>query len=155
MILTNRSIKELIWFFEIILLYSDKLYVNESVQRKIWVYDIVEEGFIKNKQEFISFEDFGLDGMRCDGNGNIYVCRYGKGTIAIISPEGILLKEIELKGKKPTNITFSNDYKKCYITIADRGCIEIVKLWLKKNKDKTFEESICHWFATFNKYFCL
>ena len=63
-----------------------KLYVNESVQRKIWVYDIVENGLLRNKQELISFEDFGLDGMRCDENGNIYVCRYGKGTIAIISP---------------------------------------------------------------------
>jgi len=66
--------------------------------------------------------------MRCDGNGNLYVCRYGKGTVAILNPEGILLKEIKLKGKKPTNITFSNDFKKCYITIADRGCIEIVEL---------------------------
>jgi gluconolactonase len=105
-----------------------KLYVNESVQRKIWVYDIVEEGLIKNKQEFIAFEDFGLDGMRCDENGNIYVCRYGKGTIAVISPEGILLKEVKVKGENPTNITFSNDYKKCYITIADRGCIETLTL---------------------------
>jgi gluconolactonase len=33
-----------------------------------------------------------------------------------------------LKGKKPTNITFSNDYSTCYVTIADRGCIEVVKL---------------------------
>ena len=105
-----------------------KLYVNESVQRKIWVYDIIDNGFIANKQEFIAFEDFGLDGMRCDRKGNIYVCRYEKGTIAVISPTGKLLREIKLKGKKPTNITFSNDYKKCYITIADRGCIEIVKL---------------------------
>ena len=105
-----------------------KLYVNESVQRKIWVYDIVENGLLRNKQEFISFKDFGLDGMRCDGNGNVYVCRYGKGTIAVISPTGRLLKEIVLKGKEPINITFSNDYKNCYITIADRGCIEVIKL---------------------------
>lgn len=105
-----------------------KLYVNESVQRIVWVYDIVEDGLLTNKQAFITFEDFGLDGMRCDGNGNLYVCRYGKGTVAILNPEGVLLKEIKLKGKKPTNITFSNDFKKCYITIADRGCIEIVEL---------------------------
>ncbi|TYP99451.1 sugar lactone lactonase YvrE [Tenacibaculum adriaticum] len=105
-----------------------KLYVNESVQRKIWMYDILENDLLNNKQEFFSFEDFGLDGMRCHENGNLYICRYGKGTVAIISPEGKLLKEIKLKGQKPTNITFSNDYKNCYITIADRGCIEIVEL---------------------------
>jgi sugar lactone lactonase YvrE len=92
------------------------------------VYDITKNGSLKNKQEFFSFDDFGLDGMRCDKNGNIYVCRYGKGTVAIISPAGKLLQEIALKGKKPTNITFSNDYSTCYVTIADRGCIEVVKL---------------------------
>jgi gluconolactonase len=105
-----------------------KLYVNESFQRKIWVYDIVENGLLKNKKAFISFDDFGLDGMRCDPNGNIYVCRYGKGTIAILSPSGKLLKELKLKGEKPTNITFSNDYKKCYVTVADRGTIEVISL---------------------------
>ncbi|MGB1042991.1 MAG: SMP-30/gluconolactonase/LRE family protein [Tenacibaculum sp.] len=105
-----------------------KLYVNESVQRKIWVYDITNNGFVTNKKEFFSFNDFGLDGMRFNNQGNLFVCRYGKGTVAIISPEGKLLNEIQLKGKKPTNITFSNNYKQCYITIADRGCIEIVSL---------------------------
>ena len=105
-----------------------KLYVNESVQRKLWVYDIVENGLIQNKKEFMSFEDHGLDGMRCEPNGNLYVTRYGKGTVIILSPDGVLLKEIELKGKKPSNLTFSNDYKTIYITMADRGCIEVVNL---------------------------
>lgn len=105
-----------------------KLYVNESIQRKIWVYDILNNGTIANKKELISFEDFGLDGMRFHENGNLYVCRHGKGTIAIISQDGVILNEIKLKGQKPTNITFSTDYKKCYITIADRGCIEVVKI---------------------------
>lgn len=105
-----------------------KLYVNESIQRKIWVYDIMENGSVSNKKELIAFEEYGLDGMRCDLKGNIYVCRYGKGTVAIISPKGEFIHEIPLKGKKPTNITFSPDYSTCYITIADRGCIEKVKL---------------------------
>lgn len=105
-----------------------KLYVNESVQRKIWSYDILEDGAINNKKAFYSFDDFGLDGMRFHKNGNLFVCRYGKGTVAIISPEGKLLKEIKLKGKNPTNITFNSNYKKCYITVADRGCFEMVNL---------------------------
>lgn len=105
-----------------------KLYVNESVQRKIWVYDILNNGFVENKQEFISFDDFGMDGMRFDGSGNLYVCRYGKGTVVVLSSSGKLVREIELIGKNPSNITFSNDFKKCYITMADRGNIEVVEL---------------------------
>ena len=105
-----------------------RLYVNESVQRKIWVYDILKNGGVANKKELISFEDFGLDGMRCDQEGNLYVCRYGKGTVVVISPDGVILNEVELKGKKPTNITFSPDYKGCYITVADRGCLEYIKI---------------------------
>lgn len=105
-----------------------KLYVNESVQRKIWVYDILNNGFVENKQEFISFDDFGMDGMRFDGSGNLYVCRYGKGTVVVLSSSGELVREIVLIGKNPSNITFSNDFKKCYITMADRGNIEVVEL---------------------------
>src|SRR5690606_32488343 len=105
-----------------------KLYVNESVQRKIWVYDILDNGFIENKQEFISFEDFGLDGMRFDDRGNLYVCRYGKGTVVVLSSSGEIVREIQLIGKNPSNLTFSNDYKKCYITMADRGNLEVVDL---------------------------
>lgn len=104
------------------------LYVNESVQRKIWIYDIEANGNVTNKQEFYSFPDFGMDGMRCDKDGNIFVCRYDKGTVVLLSPEGKLLKEIQLTGKKPSNLTFSNDYKKIYVTMADRGCIEVVAL---------------------------
>ena len=105
-----------------------KLYVNESVQRKIWNYDIVENGLLANKQEFMSFEDFGLDGMRCDASGNLFVCRFGKGTVAVFSPIGKLLQEINVNGKNPTNLTFSNDYKKIFVTVADRGCIEVIEL---------------------------
>ena len=101
------------------------LYVNESVQRKIWKYDILKGGTISNKQEFTSFSDYGLDGMRCDKKGNLYVCRYDKGTVAIFSPRGKLIREIQLKGKKPTNITFGGrDNKQCFVTLADRGCFE-------------------------------
>lgn len=104
-----------------------KLYVNESIQQKIWVYDILNNGGVANKKTFYSFKDFGLDGMRCDPKGNLYVCRYDKGTVVVLSPKGKLLKEIKLQGVKPTNITFSNDFKTFYVTMSDRGCIEVVK----------------------------
>lgn len=101
------------------------LYVNESVQRKIWSYELDQNGNISNKKLLIEFSDHGLDGMRCDLKGNLYVARYGKGVIAIISPLGELIYEIKLKGQKPTNIAFGGkDGKTCFVTCQDRGYIE-------------------------------
>ena len=80
------------------------LYVNESVQRKIWKYDVDGAGNISNKTLFIEFPDFGMDGMHCDEKGNLFVARWGKGVIAIVSPEGKLLREVQLKGKQCSNL---------------------------------------------------
>jgi sugar lactone lactonase YvrE len=102
-----------------------KLYVNESIQHNIWQYDIHSDGTVSNKKLLISFTDFGMDGMRCDIKGNLYVCRYDKGTVVVLSPEGKILREITLKGKKPTNIAFGGkDKKQCFVTMQDRGCFE-------------------------------
>lgn len=103
------------------------LYVNESIQRKIWVYDISEDGTPVNKSLFYSFEDYGMDGMRCDLQGNLFVTRHGKGTVVKLSPKGVLLEEYILKGELPSNLTFSNDYSKIYVTLADRGCFEVIE----------------------------
>jgi len=108
---------------------EEHLYVNESIQRKIWIYDLDDSGNISNKRLFFQFEDYGLDGMRCDMEGNLYVARFGKGTIVILSPEGEVLKEIELQGKNVTNIAFGGtDGKSCFVTVADRGCIETFRV---------------------------
>lgn len=104
------------------------LYVNESVQRKVWQYSILDNGTVTNKKLLIDFDDFGLDGMRCDNQGNLYIARYGKGTIVIVSPEGKIVDEISLTGKNPSNITFGGEHGKiCFVTMADRGNIETFK----------------------------
>ena len=113
------------------------LYVNESIQRKIWRYDIAKDGSISNKTLFYSFEDFGMDGMRCDSYGNLFVTRHGKGTVVKLSPKGILVKEFILKGKLATNLTFSHDESMIYVTVADRGCFETIYL----GENPTFSSS--------------
>jgi len=101
------------------------LYVNESVQRRIWRYDLDPGGMTVNKALFYEFEDHGLDGMRCDSKGNLYVCRYDAGAVVVLSPEGVLIRTVHLKGKKPSNIAFGGkDRKQCFVTLADRGCFE-------------------------------
>lgn len=102
-----------------------KLYVNESVQRKVWAYDILDDGKLANKRLFHSFADYGMDGMRCDIRGNLYICRYEKGTVAVLNPDGELIREIVLSGSKPSNLTFGgSDRRRCYVTLQDRGCFE-------------------------------
>lgn len=101
------------------------LYVNESVQRKIWRFKIDKEGNISDKTLFHQCADFGMDGMRCDRIGNLYVTRYGKGTVICLNSRGKMVAEIKLKGTKPSNITFGGkDGKMAYVTLQDRGMLE-------------------------------
>lgn len=105
------------------------LYVNESIQRKVWAYDLSADGAISNKRLLIEFPDFGMDGMRCDTRGNLYITRHGKGTVAKISPAGKLVQEITLLGKKPSNIAFGGkDGRTAYVTLQDQGNLETFRV---------------------------
>ena len=102
-----------------------RLYVNESKQLNLWVYDIDSDENISNKRLLFKFPDGGLDGMRCDIRGNLYITRHSKGEVVVISAEGKVIRTIKLKGMKPTNIAFGGkDGRTCYVTIADKGNIE-------------------------------
>lgn len=105
------------------------LYVNESVQRKVWAYDLTPAGEISNKRLLIDFPDFGMDGMRCDTQGNLYITRHGKGTVVKVSPSGKILQEVTLTGKKPSNIAFGGkDGRTAYVTLQDQGNIEMFRV---------------------------
>ncbi len=93
------------------------LYVNESVQRNIWAFPIAADGKLGDKRLLKKFDDHGFDGMRCDVDGNLYVTRYGKGTVAVISPKSEVLREIDVLGKQPSNLCFGGpDGRTVYVT---------------------------------------
>jgi sugar lactone lactonase YvrE len=101
------------------------LYVNESVQRKIWAFDVDSKGDISNKRLFAEFQDFGFDGMKCDQEGNLYVTRHGKGTVVVLDPAGKIIREVELKGKKCSNLVFGGlNGKLVFVTLQDRKGME-------------------------------
>ncbi|MBB6001836.1 SMP-30/gluconolactonase/LRE family protein [Arcicella rosea] len=104
------------------------LYVNESIQRKVWAFDVDLAGNISKKRLFASFEDGGLDGMKCDAKGNLYVCRWGLGKILVFSKKGKLLKEVQLKGLQSSNLVFSPNGKYAYVTLQDRKGMERFKV---------------------------
>ena len=94
-----------------------KLYVNESRQLNVWVFDIQPDGSLANKTLLKKFPDHGFDGMRCDVDGNLYITRYGKGTVVVLSPAGKILREIDVLGSKPSNLCFGGpDGRTVYVT---------------------------------------
>jgi hypothetical protein len=83
----------------------------------------------------------GVEGPATDRNGNLYIARFGKGLIAVVSPEGRLIREISLIGKKPTNVAFGGkDGCTMYVTLQDMGNIECFQVekpgreWQMRNK---------------------
>ena len=93
------------------------LYVNESVQRNVWAFKVTESGDLTDKRLVKQFPDHGFDGMRCDVDGNLYITRYGKGSVVKLSPAGDVMREVEVLGKSPSNLCFGGpDGRTVYVT---------------------------------------
>jgi sugar lactone lactonase YvrE len=62
--------------------------------------------------------------MRCDVDGNLYITRYGKGTVVKLSPAGRVLREIDVLGERPSNLCFGGpDGRTVYVTEVEHGRI--------------------------------
>jgi gluconolactonase len=97
------------------------LYVNESVQRNVWRFRVGRDGTLTQKKLLIQFTDFAMDGMRMDRRGNLLISRHGKGTVAMVSPKGKMIREIAVLGSKPSNVALSADGRTVYVTEMEKG----------------------------------
>lgn len=96
---------------------DETLYVNETVQRNVWAFRITPEGTLVEKRLLRQFPDHGFDGMRVDVAGNLYITRYGKGTVVVLSPSGEIVREIDVLGEKPSNLCFGGpDGRTVFVT---------------------------------------
>jgi sugar lactone lactonase YvrE len=100
------------------------LYVGESDTREIWAYGI--DGTRLTAPRLVKrFADFDIDGLRTDIDGNLFVARILKGSIAELSPQGNLKREIQLTAPEPTNLAFGGeDGKTVFVTQRKGGFIE-------------------------------
>ena len=94
-----------------------KLYVNDSQEGHIRVFDVRSDG-IDNGKLFAQLkppsEEGAADGMKVDVKGNIYST--GPGGVWIFSPEAELLGIVETP-EAPTNLAWGDrDYQTLYIT---------------------------------------
>lgn len=104
------------------------LYVNESRQLNLWRFKVNKDGTVSGKKLLHKFKGYGLDGMKCDRDGNIFVTRYSKGEVVVISPKGKEIKSYETIGKKVSNICLTADQTKAYVTLQDTRALECIDL---------------------------
>jgi len=108
---------------------NDKyLYVNESNTLQVKRFEIdwnTNPITLSEPTTIHEFTDGGVDGMRCDEAGNIYIARITSQEVAILSPNGLLIKTVKLIGSNPTNVAFGGlDGKTVYVTVKDTKNIE-------------------------------
>ena len=59
-------------------------------------------------REFVRFEgSVGPDGIRFAASGNLYVTLFGRGQVAVVSPEGRVIDRLRVPGLFPTNVIFA------------------------------------------------
>ncbi len=105
------------------------LYVGESVQLKIWRFDVNEDGSLSNKKLFTTFQGYDLDGMHFGPKGNLFVCRYGKGEIVVFNSKGKQVRTITLNAKKCSNMVFGDpDGKTVFVTMQDKKGLEMFRI---------------------------
>ena len=92
---------------------GNRYYVADSPRCAVWQFDYDKiSGALSNKQLFYQFEselEF-PDGAATDVNGNYWVALYGTGKIAVISPQGNRLKDIQLPVSQPTMVAFGGSH---------------------------------------------
>jgi sugar lactone lactonase YvrE len=104
------------------------LYVSESNTPEVWAYKL--EGTMLTEPRLVrKFTAFDLDGLRTDLDGRIFVTRPLNGTVAVLAPDGTLVREIPLRGKEPTNLTFGGpDGKVVLVTQREGRFIEAFRV---------------------------
>jgi sugar lactone lactonase YvrE len=97
---------------------ESRLYVNDSIERVIYVWDVLNGSTFTNKRVFAIVEPVGyLDGMKVDYDGNLYAA--GPIGVWVFSPDGDLLETIPVPGQT-TNLNWGDVHRKLlYVTSGD------------------------------------
>lgn len=116
----------------------DSNYIRPDGNRKIWAFDILDDGNVAKQREVFSFgRGRGGDGMRLDTQGNLWVAagvaapRTANESgdvltgVYVISPSGKLLGRIPIAEDVITNLAFGGSDKKTLYVTAGKSLFKI------------------------------
>ena len=93
------------------------LYINDSPEYKIYVFDVAPDGALANGRLFAETGGDGPgvpDGMKIDGDGNLYCC--AQGGLHVFRPDGAFLGRLRAP-MQITNFTWGDaDLRSLYLT---------------------------------------
>ena len=103
-----------------------KLYHTDSHKRVIYCFDLQSDGTLLNKRPFVTFKtEWGYpDGMTADAEGGLWVAHWGAARVSRFSPEGHVVRVIELPTSQPTSCVFAGkNLDRMFITSAACDCL--------------------------------
>jgi sugar lactone lactonase YvrE len=104
-----------------------RMYHNDSARQVTYVFDIDEAGNAANRRTFLQFgEGDGYpDGMIVDAEGCLWIAFWDGGCVRRYSPDGELLRTVEMPVSRPTSCAFGGSgLDRLYVTSARIGLDE-------------------------------
>jgi sugar lactone lactonase YvrE len=99
-------------------------YLNDSMPLVSWVYDVADDGALKNRRDFLTFrpEDGYPDGMAVDAEGCIWMAFYESWMLRRFSPGAALLEERRLPVRRGLRPAFGGtDYSRLFLITGSQG----------------------------------
>jgi D-xylonolactonase len=100
------------------------LYHVDTLGRRVYAFDVDAGGALSGKREFLVFDEPGVypDGPVMDRQGNVWLSLYGGWGVRCYTPQGKLLRKLELPVAQCTKAAFAGpDLSTLYITTASGG----------------------------------
>ncbi|HEX6102271.1 MAG TPA: SMP-30/gluconolactonase/LRE family protein [Alphaproteobacteria bacterium] len=103
------------------------LYANESEAYRVIRFAVAADGALSDRRLFVRLNELlpdlapGAypDGIKRDRDGNLYIGQYTAGQILVVSPDGKLLRTIEVPSAAAPNLAFSPEEDMIYIAAVD------------------------------------
>jgi sugar lactone lactonase YvrE len=100
------------------------LYHSDSLQRRIFAFDVAESGVLSNKRLFVQLSDAEgyTDGVTVDSAGRVWIALFNGWGVHCYSAAGELVRRIEIPAANATKLAFGGqDLKTGYVTSARKG----------------------------------
>jgi len=99
------------------------LYHTDTLDKRIYAFDLAADGALANKRTFVEITDGGYpDGMAVDAEGHLWVCTFGGWRIDRFDANGNKVGEVRFPCSNITKLAFAgDDLRTVYATSARKG----------------------------------